>query len=96
MTNNLNLLGPQGHQPMMSLREEIGQIWSMLATLKGEMAQSLGLMQKSAGENKRILAKIEDRFAGFLDFAVNRAKEAFIQEASGKERTRQENQEKAD
>ena len=75
---------------MMSLRKEIGQIWNMLATLKGEMAQSLGLMQKSAGENERILAKIEDKFAGFVDFAVNRAKEAFTQEAIAKERTRQE------
>ena len=87
-TNDLNLLGAWGHQPMMPVREELGQIWSMLATLKGEMAQSLGLMQKSAGDNERILAKIEDRFASFVDFAVNRAKEAFTQEAIAKERTR--------
>ena len=95
-TDDINLEVAPGHQPMMPVREEMGQIWSMLAALRGAMCQSLGLMQKAAGENEKMLAKIENNFAGFVDFAVNRAKEAFTQEAIAKERTRQKDQEQDD
>ena len=80
---------PKAEPVMLSLRAEISQIWDMVHGMKANQEEAVDQMQIQAAETSKLLKLVESNFAGFMDAAINKAKEAFVTDAITRERTRQ-------